>query len=711
MLPAPVATPEAQARAESLLGSTLADRFRLEALLFAGKAGATYAAAADGGERAVVKVLYPELMLGEAGMRFQREAQRWPALRHPHVQAALGAGTDEPSALHYVAWATPAGHTLEETLAGAGALDPTIAVRVTMQIARGLEAAHRIGLLHRGLRPSAVLLEPGVNGELVVFVREFGLFQPTLASGAPAVTDPANLLDPPDYSAPEQLRNAERIDERADVFSLGAVLYEMLSGSPPFGHLDDTSDVVTSVLTDEVPHLQDRAPWIGPELTRVVHRALAHNPNARFATCEEMLAALRPFSEDDELVPNTSLRTVGSETRSRIAARAEVAMEPPPRSTLLAAETDDMALVGRQLDGKYRVLGLLGRGGMGSVYEVEGPDGDRLAAKVISRGTAGDNPAALLRFAREAKAATAIQSLNVVRTLDAGTDEALALPYIIMELLHGIDLSKVMKAEGALEPQTAVRLVLQAGRGIAAAHARHIVHRDIKPANLFLEIEQQGNREVTVKVCDFGVAKRKRVEEGGFAHSHMSLTRTGGMLGSPMYMAPEQARNAKSVDERADIWSLSIVLWEALSGERLWGDKKSLGELVVSICTEPIRRLEEVAPWVPKDLARVVHKGLERDLSQRTPSMHSLIAALELFAGGSDRVTGEQLVGMSEERLAELTRRVSTPDQRISGSLRPSSARPTAPTVAAPQSSSRGLLIGLLLVLALGAVAAVVLMR
>jgi serine/threonine-protein kinase len=178
-----------------------------------------------------------------------------------------------------------------------------------------------------------------------------------------------------------------------------------------------------------------------------------------------------------------------------------------------------------------------------------------------------------------------------------------------------------------------------------------------------------------------------------------------------MYMAPEQARNAKSVDERADIWSLSIVLWEALSGQRLWGNKKSLGELIVSVCTEPINRLEEVAPWVPKELARVVHKGLERDQQQRTPSMHAFVAALEPFAGGSARVTGDQLTGLSEERQAELTRRASTPDQRLSGSLRPASMRPTAPTVAAPERSSRGLVLALLLLLAIGAVAAVVLMR
>jgi serine/threonine protein kinase len=186
-----------------------------------------------------------------------------------------------------------------------------------------------------------------------------------------------------------------------------------------------------------------------------------------------------------------------------------------------------------------------------------------------------------------------------------------------------------------------------------------VVHRDIKPANLFLQVGENTG-EVTVKVCDFGVAKRTRIDGRTGRTSGLSLTRTGGMIGSPMYMAPEQARNAKDVDERADVWSLAIVTWEALAGARLWGQQTSLAELIVAICADPMRRLEEAAPWIPPDLARVVHKGLERDLTQRTPSMHAFIAGLELFAGGSDRVTADQLVGLTPEHRAVLAQRAKS---------------------------------------------------
>jgi serine/threonine protein kinase len=660
----------------------------------------------------VAKVLYPETWREAAAERFERESKQWPGLHHPHVLPVLEAGRDEKSGLYYTIRAASDGRDLEQVLGDRGALDPVAAVRIGLQAAHALEAAHRLGLLHRGVRPDRIVLERVRGEELFAKVRDYGTARPALASGEPAATNPQALLDSPDYAAPEQLRDAEGIDERADVWGLGATLYAMLCGSPPFGHFEEVADVVTAILTDDVPHLQDRAPWVSAELTRVVHRALAHAPDKRFATCEEFANALRAFSNGDELLLESAVTTVSSATRSQLAARADLSIDSgataaPP----LDDGGDELALIGKKLDGKYEVTRLLGRGGMGAVYEVRAPSGEKLAAKVISRGMAGDNPAALTRFAREAKAASTIASPNVCRTLDAGSDDRLGLPYIIMEFLDGTDLSAVLKSRGALDPQVAVRLALQGASGVAAAHARHVVHRDIKPANLFLQIDEK-TRSVTVKVCDFGVAKRKRSEDGQSKHSHYSLTRTGGMIGSPMYMAPEQARNAKSVDERADVWSLSVVLWEALSGLRLWGHQTSLGELIVAICTEPIRRLEEVAPWVPKDLARVVHKGLERDLQQRTQNMHALIGALELFAGGSDRVNADQLTGIDETRRAELLRHKADARPASGARAEPRSsneARGSNPTVSlvseTSSSGGRGWIVGLVLVLLAGAAA------
>jgi serine/threonine-protein kinase len=567
-------------------------------------------------------------------------------------------------------------------------------------------------------------LEARSDGELVARVADFGCARLAGDGGRPG-TPEMPLLPPgePDYFAPEQLAGHPGDDERVDVWGLGAVLYEMLCGSPPFGHLEGDTDVALAIMNDDVPHLQDLAPWLAPELALVVHRALSRDPARRFATLEDLADALSTHSGGGGLLTSEAIAKVSPEVWTRVAPRADLDSTPPSvPEPLKTRDADELGLIGHRLGDRFRVVRVIGRGGMGAVYEVEDRDGQRLAAKVISRGLASENHPALVRFAREAKAASAISSEHVLRTLDAGSDERLALPYIIMELLQGTDLSTLLKREGALEPQVVVRLILQGARGIAAAHARNVVHRDIKPANLFLKVDER-TQDVTVKVCDFGVAKRTRADESRSSRSHLSLTRTGGMLGSPMYMSPEQARNAKHVDARADVWSLGVVLWEALTGKRLWGQRSSLGELIVSICTEPMPRVDDAAPWIPRDLAHVVHKALERDLARRTASMQALVAALEAFSGGSDRVSASELVALGDERKQELLR-TSVPSASPgrptadppSEALRVSV--PTAPPVrvvpklsAAPQNASSGWLVAVIVAVLAAVTVAVVLLR
>ncbi|HEX3773216.1 MAG TPA: serine/threonine-protein kinase [Polyangiaceae bacterium] len=636
----------AEERAASYVGKVVGKRYRLFSLLGLGGMSSVFRGVDPEGQAVAVKILFPELLSGEGEQRFERESKLVLGLNHPHIVPTIDAGLDENLGAHFLVMPLLNGRDLDGILEEEGALEPESAVRIALQAARGLAAAHRIGIVHRDMKPGNLLVERD-DAELVVKVCDFGIAKQLDAGEDDMLTATGSRLGTPDYASPEQLRNAKACDERTDVWGLGATLYQMLCGAAPFSHIESVYELIAAILSDEVPHIQDRAPWIEPGLARVVHRALDRDPGRRFQTMDDLARALRPFSGGDELLDESRLSRTSAELRSYVAERADLdeslVEAPEPDS---GVDGDKLRLVGKKLAARYRVRRLIGRGGMGSVYEVEDESGDALAAKVISAGMAGASPTALERFAREARTASNIKSDNVVRTLDTGTDEALGMPFIIMELLRGTELSSVLKKEGALEPQVCVRLVLQAAIGVADAHESGVIHRDIKPANLFLHAPEPGG-PITVKVCDFGVAKRTRAGQGNAA-SHLSLTRTGGMIGSPMYMSPEQAKNAKAVDQRTDVWSLSVVLWEALSGQRLWGSPNSLGELIVAICTEPIPELDLIAPWIPPDLARVVHRGLERDPALRPESVRDFIAAISPFSAGSDRVAETELVAISE---------------------------------------------------------------
>ncbi len=281
-------------------------------------------------------------------------------------------------------------------------------------------------------------------------------------------------------------------------------------------------------------------------------------------------------------------------------------------------------MIGQVLGGKYTLLSTIGEGGMGAVYKAEAPGGERVAVKVLSVEALATDESVLARFWREADAARKIDSPHVTRFLDRGKDEASGLPYLVMELLDGEDAQQLLDRLGPLSPDLAVRIALQVLDGLAIAHAKGVVHRDIKPANIFL-VETPGGR--SVKLLDFGVAKFK-MEEASRTDNEV-LTRTGSVLGSPMYMSPEQARGLKSIDLRADLWSLGVVLYKLLSGQTPYGDIDGLGELILAICTAPPEPVSLVAPWVPKALSDAMSKVLQLAPDDRFQSSAEFAAALE----------------------------------------------------------------------------------
>ena len=318
--------------------------------------------------------------------------------------------------------------------------------------------------------------------------------------------------------------------------------------------------------------------------------------------------------------------------------------------------TQMVELQGRVLAEKYELVKLLGQGGMGAVWEARNHLGKRFAVKLLITQDVAGNPDLAQRFFREAKASAAIESEHIVEVYDTGIDPQTQLPFIIMEMLRGEDLEHMIARFSAVNVLGCARIIAQAATGLSHAHAAGIIHRDIKPANIFMTTRGPG--DFVVKILDFGIAKQAL--EALSATGGAGLTKTGSMLGTPLYMSPEQARGLKTVDARSDIWSLGMCLYEALSGRTPWGEVDTLGELILSICSRDVPKLQDVAPWVPAELAAVTHRALERDLEKRIPSATAFVDALRPFCEGSINLTPEILRGIEDTTRSTTAPRIST---------------------------------------------------
>ncbi|WP_438005326.1 cytochrome c peroxidase [Sorangium sp. So ce321] len=309
----------------------------------------------------------------------------------------------------------------------------------------------------------------------------------------------------------------------------------------------------------------------------------------------------------------------------------------------------DINLINTTLDQRYLILGLLGEGGMGAVYEARHlGTGRRVAVKVITSKLAQDE-AVMARFEREARAAGAIDSEHIAGVLDSGRDRATGLPFLVMELLSGEDVDQLLRRLGPLPPELALCIVAQACMGLIRAHDARVLHRDIKPANLFLARRDGG--ELSVKLLDFGVAKIQA--DDSFEH-HQELTATSNLIGSPIYMSPEQARNMKDVDGRTDLWSLGIVLFKMLAGRTPYRNSRGLGELIVAICSVPAPPIQSLAPWVTHEVAEIVHRALQIDRNARFQTAAEMLDAVRTLLPYGFSIRDDMLQPLPESLQADI---------------------------------------------------------
>ena len=276
-------------------------------------------------------------------------------------------------------------------------------------------------------------------------------------------------------------------------------------------------------------------------------------------------------------------------------------------------------LVGSTVAGKYHIDRLIGRGGMGAVFQATNAViGKRVALKFLGALTSKDSDAAT-RFQREAEAASLAESPHIVQIFDSGRSEQ-GLPFLVMELLTGEDLRARLRREGRLDVEATVRLGAQVLKALRQAHAAGIVHRDLKPDNVFLC--RRDDEPSFVKIVDFGISKLQQ-------HAGVdTLTHKGAVLGTAFYMSPEQAQSFPDIDGRTDLFSVGAILYEMLTGEPPHS-APTYEAVLIAICTRDAADVRRLAPHVPEKLARVIARALRRDRDERYQSAADMLVDLE----------------------------------------------------------------------------------
>jgi serine/threonine-protein kinase len=288
----------------------------------------------------------------------------------------------------------------------------------------------------------------------------------------------------------------------------------------------------------------------------------------------------------------------------------------------MAADPTSRVPIGTVLVGKYRISREIGRGGMAVVYEAENIHiGKRVAVKVLAAELITSR-IVRERFLREARAAAAVRSPYICDVYDAGEFDN--RPFLVMELLEGESLYDLMSNVRRLDTEQTLKIIVQTAKGLAKAHAAHVVHRDLKPENLFLTKTEEG--EIVTKLLDFGLAKFYVPSDD--SADQVRLTREGALFGTPAYMSPEQARGRGEVDHRSDLWALGCIVYECLTGQTVWNVDQGVAMILAQVASSPLPVPSHLRPDLTPAFDEWFEKALDRDINNRFQTAREFALAL-----------------------------------------------------------------------------------
>jgi serine/threonine protein kinase len=573
--------------------------FILDEVLGIGNTGVVFRArdTRDGMTEAL-KVFVPAFAANEEQrQRFIRTLATVRTLKHPHLIKVYDAGQ-----IGHYCWLSMEhvdGESLTQILAKRGEsdlLEWEDAYQVAVQVAQALEYAHGQGVVHRNITPANILVR---TRDKHVFLGDLMLAKALDGTGARQVTRMGETLGELAYLPPERIQQAD-LDPRSDLYGLGATLFHLLTGRPPF--VAKGMPQLLSMIADQLPPpLRQSQTNIPSWFEVLVLKMLCKRVEDRPASATELLAELERGKKAAAPPPASELRRPRLRTPTPKEEDRPLGFLSPPQ------EADELGRLGH-----FRVRKQLGAGGMGMVFLAEDTQLQRPVALKVMRHDIAALPSMHERFIQEARLMASLRSDHIVTVYQVG--EQNNVPFMAMELLEGMPLEDWLTRGKRMTPKQIVRVGQEIAFGLAAAHARGVIHRDIKPANLWLEAPRG-----RIKILDFGLA-RPLVRT-------QALTQENTVIGTPYYMAPEQAQ-CEPLDHRADLFSLGCVLYELCSG-RVPFDGDTPMSVMTAIITQAPAPLDIISHETPPELGLLVSRLLAKNRDNRPPNAEAVARAFE----------------------------------------------------------------------------------